>query len=625
MATVAAFEFLEIADEVRPVDEVGNVADLATPAGLTTPEVVQGRWGRARKFGDLTALAAADAISDSTLLSRDANFFGWIDFKIENFIDTDVGVVHQRHGGASAIAFQVEIERVSATDIKLRATWDGPGPASTVGVILAKPAEEFMIGVCRTWISPTSVEVRYFVDGDLIGSETVAEGAIDPATGGLFVVGYNAVTATDYLPDDSVLEFFQIDDDPVPDEEIRQMYRRVAIHQPAGYKILRAFLMSGDAWSRDPTSFVQRWIASEGDALGLEIADIERFRDDFLPDRAYGGALEDWERITGQVPSPSDTIQARRARVLGFLRVVLGFPPEDLKTALEPLFGLDAVDIQIVEFDGVKADDFTVDDITTPPSRMWITRDGAGTIAVDTGTPECDVSFGVVDARYFKQAPEPNGGPIRETSVSARPGQDVDGSTILIELATGATAGDVFAGVFMRTPTGDGDAIFWGLTGVAEDLSYFTFSGGVMSAITVVAAAVGVPQELVLRYNGAGLYDLGRVSGGVFSVDAAGIAGPMSPRWAGFGAIERVATASSFAGSFRNAQVFESNGNRAFTYLAIRNPALPGTFDIESAQAQLNKQSPAHTIPIAATNDQGFALGPTGEGKLGSSPLFPIV
>ena len=265
MATVAAFEFLEIAEAVRPVDELGNLADLATPSGLTTPAVVQGRWGRAREFGDLKALSAADAVTDSTLLSRDASYFGWVDFKIENFADAQVGVLHQRHGGGNLIAFQVELGRVSATTVKLRATWDGPGAASTVGVTFTKPLEEFMIGVVRTWNSTADVEVRYFVNGDLIGFETATEGNIAPATGGLFVVGYNAITATDYLPEGSVLEFFQIDDDPICDEEIRQLYRRVAIHQPAGYKILRAMIPSGAAWSRDPTSFVQRWIAAEGD------------------------------------------------------------------------------------------------------------------------------------------------------------------------------------------------------------------------------------------------------------------------------------------------------------------------------------------------------------------------
>ena len=624
MATVAAFEFLEIADAVRPVDDTGNLDDLATPVGLVTPPIVQGRWGRARQFGDLRGFTAADAVVDATLLSRDASFFGWIDFKIGNFVDTQVGVVHQRHGGGSAIAFQVELERVSSALVKLRATWDGPTSASTVGVTFAKPAAEFMIGVVRIRNSETDVEVRYFVNGDLLATETVTEGVIAPTTGGLFAVGYDAVAASDYLPDSSVLEFFQIDDDPIPDEEVRQMYRQIAVHQPSGYKVLRAFLPSGEAWSRDPTSFVQRWIASEGDALGLEIADIERFREDFLPDRAYGGALQDWERITGQVPSPSDTIAVRRARVLGFLRVVLGFPPEDIKTALEPLFGLDAVDIEIIEFDAVKEDDFSVEDLIAGPSRMWITRLGSGTIVVDVGTPECDVSFGPVTALYWKESPVGTGGPVREACISAKPGLDTDGSMIIIELATGATATDVFAGVFMRDPSGE-DALFWGLTGADEDLSHFRYSSGAMSAITVAVAAAGVPQVLAMRYNGAGLYDLGRIAGGVFVVDVVDAPGPTSPRWVGFGAIERVETGSSFSGSFRDAKVFEPNSSRAFTYLAIRNPALPGTFDIESAQAQLDRQSPAHTIPIAATTDQGFALGPTGLGLLGSSPLFPVV
>ena len=257
---------------------------------------------------------------------------------------------------------------------------------------------------------------------------------------------------------------------------------------------------------------------------------------------------------------------------------------------------------------------------------MWITRDGAGTVAVNTGPQTCSIAFDVLsDAGYWKLSPEPRGGPIRETSISARPGEpDVDGSTIIIDQATGATSANHFAGVMMRTPSGD-DAIFWGLTGAGSDLSYFTFSGGAFSAITVVSAAVGAGETLVLRYNGAGLYDLGRLIAGVFTVDAANVAGPAGPRWAGFGAIELVATTATYAGTFENARVYEPKAGRPFTFLAIRNPALPGAYDLEAAQAQLDRQSPAHTIPIAATTDQGLSLGPTGPGLLGSSPLFPIV
>lgn len=627
MATVAGWEFRELADEVRPVDDTGNVDPLATPAGNTTPAVVQDSFGRSREFGDLKSFEAADAITDATLVNRDATLRAILDFKIDNFVDTDVGVLLERHGAASAIAFAVELERVSAATLRLRAFWDGPGASATTGIIFVKPTGVFEIAVVRTWNSETDVDVDYYVNGDLIFTENVAEGAIAPTSGGLIVIGRNGVTTTDYLPDDTVIQFMQLEDDPLPPEEIRQLFRRIFIHQPSGYQILRAFLPPGKAWSRDLDSRVQKWIAAEGDALGIEIADIERFREDFLPDRAYGGALEDWERILRVVPKESDTITDRRLRVLGFLRVVLGFKPASIKTALEPIFGLDAVDIDIIEFTGLRTDDFSVEDIIAEPSRIWITRELEGTIVVDIATPECDVSFGAVNALWFQDSEDrgvPNeGGPVREASISPGLGKTPDGTIFVIEHATGITPSDVFAGMFTRTTPKD--VLFWGSMNVGEDLVHFRYENAAMSAATIIVAGAGVPQTLAMHYNGAGKYDLGRIVAGIFTVEVSDVDGPLDPLWLGFGAITRIITASSFTGSFRDAQIFEPETPRGFTYFAIRDPGLPGSFDIAQGQAQLNRQSPAHTRPISAETDQGFTLGPTGPGQLGIHPLFPKV
>lgn len=632
MSTVAAWEFSEIADEVRPVDRVGNVEDLATPSGLTTPSVVQGRYGRAREFGDMKALEAADQVLNATLLARHTTLFGWVDFKIENFANAQVGSLYLRRGGSNAIAFAVELERVSATDIKIRAHWEGPGPASTTGVTLTKPVGEFMVGVVRKWISVTSVEVKYYVNGDLVGEETVAEGNIAPAAGGTTAIGYDPIAVGDYLPDDTVLEFLQIEDDPVTQEELRQLYRRVAVHQPSGYKILRSFLPPAPrgaektSWAMDPDSFVQRWIAAEGDALGLEIADIERFREDFMPDRAYGGALVDWERITRQTPKPSDTVETRRARVLAFLRTVLGFSLDDIKAALESVYNLTSAQIDIIEFTGLRTDDFSVDDLTTPPSRMWITRAGAGTVVNDTGTPECDLAFGNVDARWYPLVNNPatDGGPMRETSLGNRLGGTRNGVYFSIEVNTfGVSTAAIFTGIFMRAASGE--VLFWGFNDAGPDLVHFEFDEGSLTTPTSIVTPVNAPQILAMRYTGSGLYDLGREVAGAFVADVTGVAGPTDPAWCGFTTLERFEVLTTQTASFRNAKVFEPQSVRGFTYFAIRDTGLPGTFDLAAAQQLLNQQSPAHTIPIAATDTQGLALGPTGVGKLGSSPLFPKV
>ena len=627
MSTLAAWEFLEIADEVRPVDRVGTFTDLAAPTGLTIPAVAVAKFGRGRVLGPSLALEATEVVADSAFLARDATLICWLDFKIENYANAQTGLIYIRHGGSNLISFAVELERVTSTQMRIRAVWNAPGLASTVGVTFTKPVGEFQIAVVRQWNSVTDVDVRYFVNGDLIGSENVTDGLISPTTGGVMAFGGNPIGGySDFMPADTLIDSAQIEDDPVTNEEIRQIYRRFAVHQPSGYKILRAFLPQGTAWSRDPDSNIQKWIAAEGDALGLEIADIERFREDYLPDRAYGGALEDWERITGQVPKPSDTVEQRRARVLGFLRTVLGFPVDEIKTALEPLFGLASADIQIIEFDGLREDDFSTEDIIAAPSRMWITRVGDGAVVVDTGTPECDFSYGVGDdCRWWQEFPvyPTQGGPVRETSINAAPGDVVDGAMIIGDLVTTTAATDRFAGLFMRPAQGV-DVILWGLRGNPTDLVHWTADNQGLNVPTVIAAAVAVPVRLAMRFVGVDQYELGRIIAGAFVVDTT-VTGPLDPKWAGFGAVEITNQATAYAGSFQNLQVFEPRSPRAFNYIAVRNPALPGAYDLDSAQAQLDQQSPSHTRGVAAENDQGIELGPTGLGKLGISPLYPKI
>ena len=643
--TVALYGFLEV--DTPPVDDVGNLDDLlgdptSTPELEIAPIVISELTGRAREFGVDRGLIGSEKIADATRLIRDVTIRCFIDYAIGNAIDGDKGTIVARgkFDGSTAerIMFGLELERVSAVALRVRARWQvGVGLEAVVeGVTFVKPTGIFHLAVVRRWIDTTTVDLTYVLNDRAIGSETVISpteigGGIE-GIGGSFLVGAvgdgTVGTYERFLPDDTIVPMLSVESDAVSVEELRQDVRRIVIHQVTGGTILRSFEPPGDTWTRRPDSRVQRWIASEGDGLGFALGEAERLRDDFLPDRAYGRALERWEFVNGLAPLPRDSIADRRTRLLSFLRRVLGFQIDDIKFSLELVFGLDSADIDIVEYDALREDDFSLDDILEPPfgggpSKIWRTFQGAGTIAIPAASLDIDIAAGAESRWESADAPH------RAASLSSAINGDVDGATLITEVTVTAIASpDTLAGHVFYTPARD--AIFFGVidNGVTRELVTFTVLGGIVSAFTVVTTPFAAGTfHLLSRYLGAGLYDFqSSTTGplGPFSA-ATSFAGPTSPRWLGPVGVHRLDPGAGGAldVSFDDAQIHEPNGLRALGWQAFRDPGLPGTFDLKAAQLQLLKQKPAHTRACAVTTLDGFKLGPTGAGQLGCDPLFP--
>ncbi len=644
-ATAALFRFLEIADEIRPVEAQGHVTDLATGSGLATPPVVQTDranenklTSRGRQFGVDFALTGTDVIvasvGDHTRLVRDVTVRAFIDYKIENHIDTESGVVCVRGLNLGTDAerelFGMELERIDANNLRMRARWqDKIGTQAVLaGAAFLKPPGFFHVAVTRRWNTTTDILVRYYVNDRLIGQETIAAaGDIGEGVGGTIVIGArNELVGgfADFLPDDTVIDQLSIESDEMSAEELRTDYRRQAVHFVEGGALLRAYIPPGDTWNPNPDSLVQRWIAAEGDAIGDGLTEANRLRDDFLPDRAYGNALVRWEFVTGLAPGPTDSIQTRRDRVLGFLRKVLGFSVADIKTSLEPLFGLASADIEIVEYDALRTDDFATDDIGTPPSRIWITTIGVGTVTIAAGV--CAVTLEhVKPGEWFQGADVPH----RKASLSARNQVEPRRAALITKLATIITA-DTPALIGHCWITPEKDVMWLGLrqTGGVRELASFSVIGGVASGFTTLITPFATdPFFLFTSHLGNGRYNFRHAvaAGGPYSADVS-IAGPASPRWAGFGAVHQSLNGAggTMSANFDDAQIYEPEGLRGLAWQAFRDPGLPGQFSIENSQLQLDKQAPAHTAPCAVIEKpQGFELGPAGAGKLGCDPLFP--
>ncbi len=642
--TAALFRFLELADEVRPVEALGRVTDLAEIPTKAMPAVVQTDranenklTSRGRSFGPDLGLKGVDqvvaGVTDHTLLLRDVTVRAFIDYKIENHINGDVGVVCVRGGDTGTDPerelYGLEIERVDANNLILRGRWqDKIGTQAVLaGAAFLKPAGFFHVAVTRRWNTTTDILVRYYVNDALIGQETIAAaGDIGEGVGGTLVVGRRRLGAasTDFLPLDTVIDHISIEGDEMSAEELRSDYRRQALHFVEGGALLRAYIPPGDTWNPNPDSLVQRWIAAEGDGIGDGLAETNRLRDDFLPDRAYGTALARWEFITGLAPGPSDSVQDRRDRVLGFLRKILGFSVENIKTALEPLFGLDAADIEIVEYDALRTDDFATDDIGAPPSRIWITEIGVGSIAIAAGV--CAVSLEhIKPGEWFQGAAVPH----RKASLSARQGEEPNRAALITELSSIVTA-DTPALIGHCWITPEKDVMWLGLrqTVIGRELASFSVVGGVASGFTTLLNPfVTDPFFLFTSYLGNGRYNFRHAvaAGGPYSGDIS-IAGPSAPRYVGFGAVHQALNGAggTMSADFDDAQIYEPEGLRGLGWQAFRDPGLPGEFSIENAQLQLDKQAPAHTEACAVIEKpQGFELGPTGLGKLGCDPLFP--
>lgn len=627
MPTASYFAFDEISSDVFAFDTIKNSKDMggdptSSPV-LSMPEILQSIDGRGKIFGDNIGLVGEEAVNGALRLTRDCTVMARVSYETEAVADGAIGMLVAR-GTSGSIAervlFGVEFVRVNAATLRVRARWEEIGGADVAGdgaEFVMAPGKVFSIAVSRTWIDTTTVELLYVVNGEIAGSETILSGDIGEGDGGTLTIGCAGDGAGNYdrfLPAGSVIESLSIESDAMCVEEMRQVHRRIAVHEPNGYRILRAYLPPGEAWSRDPESNVQKWIAAEGQTLGQATARAAALRDDYLPDRAYGENLAHWEMILKLPVIPGATIQQRRNAVIAKRRSVLGSNPDDMRTALAPLYGQEAADIEILEFTGLREDDFSFDDITPDePSNLWRTF---GNVSISANTCFCRVDGTIGDEQWGTGKPS-----YREASIGSQVGEAI-GATIVVdyEAEDADVDNDILVGLMMRNPRGD--AFFFGAMnlGGGFELCHFSVVGGVTSPIVELAGDDG-PGRIYLRYNGGGTYAMGEVPGGVPNELAAEVAGPSDIRWCGFGCFSTYKYSDPQDGLFSNAQIFEPSSTRGFSFFAYRDSALAGSYNLQRAQEQIAKQSHLHSHGVAMDNPKGIALSSTG--RLGIDPLMP--
>lgn len=638
MATVASLQFLEIADEIYPVDATGNLSDLSGDDGaspvLALPAITEGGLGRARLFGTDIGLKGVSSTpgSDPTVLTRDVTLRAFLSYNVAAASDTDIGTVVSKglEDGTSGERrlYGMEIERVSATEIKVRARWeeaDGTD-AVVVGASFIPPTGFFQLAVVRRWVSTTEVIVDYVVNDKLIGTETVAEGDIGNGATAALTVGCAGDPASpgDYerfLPTGSAINFLSVEDDAMSVEELRQEFLRITKHQPNGYRIIRSYQPPGQAWNRNPDSNIQRFFGALGDVLGLSIASMEKLRDDYLPDRSYGNALAAWETLFGLSPKPRDTIADRRTNVLSFMRTILGFQVDDIKVALEVAFGIDDSLIDLLEYTGERSDDFLVDDITSFPSRMWRTYQGNGAVSIAGGV--CSVTAAISTQIRTETAP------YRVTPLTYTEGGNPANSVLVskIDLQLAAITDCVVGHIWHATTSQD--AVIIGKRATDEIAVFEVVAGEPQSPVAIYTGVSTDPLWLRTRIVNATTveidYSTTSATSGFQTTPLTHTITSLTPLWAGFGLFghTNVGLTAGQDADFDEVTIFESNSIRPLHWQAYRNPGLGGSYNLITANLQIQKQKPAHTEACAVDDVDGFELGPTGVGRLGCEPLYP--
>lgn len=394
-APVILLRFDESDPAIPPKDLAGGLDDLGvlvskavTGVALAVPTIVSGAVGRARQFDPhiaLSGFSARDVVPGSTLLTRDMTIQTILSWNAAHQ-DLGVGNVISRGLGTASpaefVAWGLKISLISsATSTGVLAwywqTTAGVFKTQTGAQFVCLPGKTTMLTATRRWISPTSVLLRYYIGDQLIGEVASVDGSIGGGTTGGTQIG----TEIDGSSNDSNFLSANIDELMVLDrelcaEEIEATWLRITKYQPLGVALFTDMHDDGFPLPDDPASDARLDMRMTGVALGLAAAATENLRANFLPARAYGTTLDQWEELVAPSPSPTTGIEARRARVQARMSQRLGSSLDGFRGALtELLGGALPSQLEFLAFTNEITDDFA----TLNLSRWDVTPVGAYT------------------------------------------------------------------------------------------------------------------------------------------------------------------------------------------------------------------------------------------------------
>lgn len=637
MPTLLLLRLNEIEDDERPSDALGNLAELAPED--TTPPVVDAVLGRGRLFGTDIAgglgFTAVDVAGRDTLATRDmtVQFWAKLDLGAQDAAGVP-GTVYAR-GVAGGVAQYwsgvVELDVVNAASrvVELRWRWMDivGGQAGQIGGQFVLPDGFTMFTATRRWVSPTEVELRYYVGDKLVNEVISPDGSIGGGTTGTTTIGMLSVDGGATWDNQlrGTLDELRVLDEAITHEEVVQTWRRITLEQPRGYRLLRDLHDPGFPISLDEASRAQRETRQWGYGLGYAAAQIENIRENINPASAYGSVLQRWERMTKRPPFPGDSVETRRNRVCGKIRQRLGSSIPGLGQALEELLDSDPANWQILAFDQTIVDpldgaaapslsplrwrydpasdltpgnEWSLDttlrvessaDLFTPAS--WYTTllsiGGEGRAAAMIGkvTPATLDDQGEVGMLFID----------RSSWTGFLFGLRRDGANV--KVVTQAVRNGVLAAVTVHDDLGAGLAPVW-LEMAAQENS------------------IGGPTDIAftVRWSPASADGPFDEATGVFA------AGARKFQWAGFYARSATSSTPDIDAHFANTKIRAPYGERSFYFYVIRDVGIAGSPDFLGANAVLRGLRQSHTYAAAAGGTQaiyddattGYGMAPMG-------------
>lgn len=592
----------------RPVDAARSLDDLDVAGALVMPAVTEsGVTGRARVFvpANSNGLVANDIISGSTLLTRDVSVQAIIDWDLatQNTYGTPGTLIARGKTGAAAeyIAFGVEfrVVNVAAAIGEVRFFWqDSAGNLKTqVGghfqALVNGTTRAFVLLTCtRRWVSSSEVILRYYIADELLAEVRSSDGDIGGGTTGHTQVGTRWTGAAYGRFLAGTVDEMRVVERELTAEEIEATWQRITVSQPRACAMLRDLHPPGFPISNDPSSRVQRETTLWGNGLGFAAGQIENLRSNFYPSRAYGRTLEEWEETLGQSPKPGDSVDRRRARVVGRLRQHAGVSIPGVSEAVEELVATDASNLEVFAFDQT-----VVDDLSALVPLRW-RYDPAAQWTISGGKTRAQ-------SNTARTAPWD-----WATMLAAAGGNGANAAIVVkIDPTTLAADGEVGMTFINRaTWTGIAFGIRRDPAGATINFVTETMQNGVLAGAVVQAALGAVVAPVWLRMKAGVTGFVGSSADvnvevkwstvsadGPFTTATVFVAGGKLFQWAGFYARSFNGTASVIDAKFSGAKLRAPRGDRAFRFYVLRDPALAGDVDYLGANAVVRQLRQAHT------------------------------
>lgn len=628
--------FDESATEVLPSDSAGGIEDLRNDGTATLPEAVAGAVGFAREFvaADATGLRAVDVVPGASLFTRTVSVQAILRWDFDDQVAAGTpGVIVCRgiRGSASErVAYGVELRVINAGARvgEIRLFWEdlAGNRYDAIGgqFQLARASETMMLTAVRRWSATRDVVVRYYLGDRLLNEAIATETEIGGGTTGTTTIGGRIDDGAEGWADhfDGAIDELRVIGRELVAEEIAATWQRISVDQPRGLQLFEDMLPPGWPVSDDPESRVQREHRLIGHLIGYASAQVENLRNNGMPDRAYGRRLERWEAITKQSPRPGDDVDVRRKRVIGHLSRHAGVSQPGVRAALAELLACGGDQLELRAFDNTIRDSF--DELV---AARWRLSPAAAWAAVG-GQLQCQEAEGT--AALFGagwrtcltgvDGPERVGGYGAQLFAKIAP----------TEIPDGCEAGLVLYDWCRR------DALMLGLRHDGADYQVVSqrIIAGVEQAAVVHATTGLVPHWLLLEaeqvaYDGQARDELvphkvwwstTSASAGFTTADPGDFS--FAVGWCGFYA--RNWTGAAIAGGdidvgFDDAVFRFPNGRRTTLFYVVRDPNLPGEYDLAGANATLRKLRQSHTHAAAITgpmlagdDESGCGLGPCG-------------